>query len=230
VTDQSVEAAGPAEPTAGPTWTAGAQAVAALTVGAVLFAGLWGLGVLRGSSESNKPATCAPPKPTDSPEYPALCTALNRPDLPTLLRTPTEHVALAYSGGGPITFADGTKMDDASAQVQIGQVFIRLTDNQDLPVSDFTGLLGTNPESTSVLNHPAVTYSDHTTAISFTLNGKHAASGPGGIARHLVVAKGPRGDSGSFELTIWRQDDQLPDDAALFLTATQVLPTLQGWR
>ncbi|MGC0318578.1 DUF6215 domain-containing protein [Kitasatospora acidiphila] len=231
MTDQTHELVETATPAAGKdsTWSAGGQVVAALALGAVIMAGLWGLNMVGGSSTaSGKPATCAPPKATDSPEYPALCAALNRPDLPALLGTPTEHVSEAQSGGGPITFADGTKHDDASAEIQTGPINVRLTDNQELPFTDYTTFLGPKSESTSVLGHPAVTYSDHTTAIGFSLNGGHATTSPGGIARHLVVAKGTQG-GGSFELTIWRQDDQTPDDAALFRTAVLVLPSLQGW-
>ncbi|TYC68204.1 hypothetical protein EH183_40975 [Streptomyces sp. CB01881] len=65
-------------------------------------------------------------------------------------------------------------------------------------------------------------------AIAFSTNGK-STSGPGGIARHLVVAKDPKAGGGSFELTIWRQDNALPDETALFRIAEQVLPTVRGW-
>ncbi|MBP0455170.1 hypothetical protein J5Y04_37500 [Kitasatospora sp. RG8] len=208
---------------------AAGQVVTALVLVGGAIALVWGLGGVGDSpARDEKPAACNAPKETDAPEYPALCAALNRPDLPTLLGTPTEHVSVAQSGGGPFTFPDGTKMYDASAQVQLGPVNVRITDNRNLSVQDVASFAKPPALPTSVLGRPAATYADHTMAIAFSTNGK-STSGPGGIARHLVVAKDPKAGGGSFELTIWRQDTALPDETALFRIAEQVLPTVRGW-
>ena len=207
-----------------------AQVAAALVVVGSVIAVLWGLSVFdKSSARSEKPAACEARKSTDSPEYPMLCAALNRPDLPTLLGTPNEHVSVAQSGGGPFTYADGTKEYDASAEVQLGSVNVRITDNGDMSVKDFADFASSSAASTSVLGHDSVTYSDHTMAISFNFGGGQSSAGTGGIARHLVVAKNPKGGGGSFEVAIWRQDDMTPDDAALFRIAEKVLPTVRGW-
>lgn len=207
-----------------------AQVAAALVVVGCVIAVLWGLSAFdKSSGRSDKPAACEARKATDSPEYPMLCAALNRPDLPTLLGTPGEHVTVAQSGGGPITYADGTKEYDASAEVQLGSVNVRISDNGDMPVEDFAVFASSSAASTSVLGHDSMTYSDRTMAISFNFGGGRSSAGTGGIARHLVVAKNPKGGGGSFEIAIWRQDDVTPDDAALFRIAEKVLPTVKGW-
>jgi hypothetical protein len=82
-----------------------------------------------------------------------------------------------------------------------------------------------------VLGHPAVVYSDRTIALSFNLGtGKGKAdSAPGGIARCLLVARDAKDGGGYYEVSIWRQDFAMPDDAALFRVAEKVLPTVPGW-
>ncbi|MFD0277465.1 DUF6215 domain-containing protein [Kitasatospora sp. NPDC127111] len=207
-----------------------AQAVTAVLLFGGTAALLWWAGALgHASAPDAKPAACMAPKETDAPEYPALCAALNRPDLPTLVGMPTERVSVAQSGGGPMTFADGTKVYDASAKVQLGSLMVQLNDNHGTGVRESTLFAESKEGPTSVLGHPAMTYSDHTMKLSFGLTGGNASAGTGGIARHLVVAKDTKAGAGSFELTIWRQDFTTPDDAALFRVAEQVLPTLQGW-
>ncbi|MFJ3794079.1 DUF6215 domain-containing protein [Kitasatospora sp. NPDC090091] len=153
----------------------------------------------------------------------------HRPDFPALAGMPTEHVSNAQSGGGQITFADGTKKLNAAAEVQIGTLQVRIADLHDLTVRDYLVLGGGTATRTTLLDHPAMTYSDRTTAVYFNLGGGKTSTGPGGIARHLVVGKDSTADGGSYELTIWHQDSAVPDDAALFRIAEKVLPTLQGW-
>ncbi|MEU6237349.1 DUF6215 domain-containing protein [Kitasatospora sp. NPDC047058] len=207
-----------------------AQAVTAILLFGGTAALLWGLGVFgHSTTPDGKPAACNAPTETDAPEYPALCAALNRPDLPTLVGLPAEHVSVAQSGGGPMTFADGTKVYDASAKVQLGSLMVQLTDNHRVGVQDSALFAQSKDAPTSVLGHPAMTYSDHTMKLSLGLTGGSAGAGKGGVARHLVVAKDAKAGAGSFELTVWRQDFTTPDDAALFRVAEQVLPTLQGW-
>ncbi|MFD0350783.1 hypothetical protein ACFQ0M_41680 [Kitasatospora aburaviensis] len=124
---------------------------------------------------------------------------------------------------------DGTKKRNATAEVQIGTLQVRISDLHDLPVQDYLVLGGGPTTRTTFLGHPAMTYSDHTAAIYLNLGGGKATTGTGGIARHLVVGKDATADGGSYELTIWHQDSAIPDDAALFRIAEKVLPTLQGW-
>ncbi|WP_406194427.1 DUF6215 domain-containing protein [Kitasatospora sp. NBC_01560] len=207
------------------------QAATALLLIGGTVAGLWGFGVLgNASANGNEPAACPAPKQSDAAEYPALCAALNRPDLPTLVGMPTERVSVAQSGGGPVTYADGTKEDVPAAEVQIGQVRVRITDNRTLTVDDAAFFTSSPPVRTQVLDHSARTFTDHTMAISFGLTGGKASAGTGGIARHLVVAKAPGAlGGGSFELAIWRQDSADPDEAALFRMAEQILPELRTW-
>ncbi|MBV6698211.1 hypothetical protein KV557_13855 [Kitasatospora aureofaciens] len=218
----------PTEPAKGGAKSAAGQVAAALVlalavVAAVLFVG----GLDDTAAQNNKPAVCNPPKATDAPEYPALCAALNRPDLPVLVGVPSEHVVNAYSSGGQVTSAAGTKETEASAQVQLGSVYLQVSDNRDLSVQSFDDFLRPRPVPGSLLGHPSVTYLDRTTSIVF--KGATASSGTGGIARHLVVAKGAKAEGGSYEIAVWRQDDATPDDAILLRVAEAVLPALPGW-
>ncbi|MFC5665439.1 hypothetical protein ACFP3U_20965, partial [Kitasatospora misakiensis] len=60
-------------------------------------------------------------------------------------------------------------------------------------------------------------------------NSVTGAPGPGGYSHHIVVAKGPDGSGGSFDVSFWRRDATTEDDTALRRIAETVLPTLQGW-
>jgi hypothetical protein len=179
-----------------------------------------------GVADAGKPGRCQERRPSDAAEYPALCAALNRPDLPVLVGAPTEHVVLAQSAGSTFTYADGTKVTDAAAEVQLGNYDVRLTDNQDISVQALSAVTN-SVQPTTVLGHAALTYSDHT--LELTFGGGSSSGGSGGIARHLVVAKSGGAGGGSFELAIWRQDGTTPDAAALLRIAEQVLPTAPGW-
>ncbi|WP_159030594.1 MULTISPECIES: hypothetical protein [Streptomyces] len=44
---------------------------------------------------------------------------------------------------------------------------------------------------------------------------------------HAVVATAPRG---SLDVTLWRVDGVVPDDAVLLRVAEKVLPTVPGWK
>lgn len=160
-----------------------------LTVCAV--AGMWGIGVFGGSSAPNgKPAPCNEPRADDSPEYPALCAALNRPDLPVLLGMPDGHASAAQSGGGPVTFADGTRADDASARKQIGAVCGRLSHD---PHSSVDGLSflpgGLVARRATVLGLTAATSSDGTVAL--VAGGAEPRNRPGGVAPTLSSRRTP---------------------------------------
>lgn len=208
----------------------GVQAVAGALLAVFAVVGVWGLGGFGdSSSHDDGPAECNAPRATDSPEYPALCAALNRPDLPALLGMPDEHVSIAQSGGGGLTtLPDGTKQYDASAQVQIGPVCVRVSHDARVSVADLSYFPGLFAQPATVLGRDATTYSDH--AFGFVFEGGKARTAPGGVARHLVVAQDGKADgTGTFEISVWRQDDVKPDAAVLFRIAEKVLPTVPGW-
>ncbi|WP_042415202.1 DUF6215 domain-containing protein [Streptacidiphilus anmyonensis] len=213
----------------------GLQVAAAMGLVAVALGAMWGLGTFRkpaDGTDAGKPAGCQARKSSDAAEYPALCAALNRPDLPVLIGAPSEHVVLAQSAGSTFTYPDGTKESDAAAEVQLGTYNVRLTDNQDVSVQALADVTD-SVQPTTVLGHAALTYSDHTLEITFgggqSGGGTGGGSGTGGVARHLVVAKSAKDGGGSFELAIWRQDGTTPDAASLLRIAEQVLPAAPGW-
>ncbi|MGP3688877.1 DUF6215 domain-containing protein [Streptomyces sp. IBSNAI002] len=211
---------------------AGAQAVAAVVVVGGLLGSAWGLGALGENSSERGPAVCSSTEHEDLPagyvSGPELCAALNRPDLPALLGTPEESALTATGGVSWFSPAGEDKIATPVANVQLKTYYVKLSASHDrLSVGDLADFLGATVEETTVLGRPAVLMSDSTISISFH-NGK-AGTGPGGIARHLVVAKDAQDTGGSFEVAIWRADGSLPDDAALIRTAEQVLPGVPGW-
>src|SRR5256885_2255596 len=82
-------------------------------------------------------------------------------------------------------------------------------------VAGIADFLGATAEQKTLLGHQAVLYSDRTIALKFRLGGGKVDTGPGGIARSLVVARNVKDGGGSYEISIWRQDDVPPDDTAL---------------
>jgi hypothetical protein len=208
------------------------QGIAAL----VLVGGLAALllsGTFQQESGDPKPAVCdasdgaRPSKPASGEQ---LCRALNRADLPTLLGTPTEYAMTASGNESMSNWADGTKTVTPEAEVQLSSYSVKLsTSDDDIPVSEMAAFLGSTAESRTIGGHPAVLYSDRTIALKFDLGGGKVDSGPGGIARSLLVAKDTKDGGGYYEVSIWRQDDVVPDDLALFRVAETVLPTVPGW-
>ena len=212
-----------------------AQVIAAIVVVGGLAGLLWVLDLDSKASADLGPATCTSThdsKPSKPVSGARLCKALNRPDLPVLLGTPDEYAETADGNESTITSADGTKTTTPEADVDLKTYSLRLSaSDDDLGVADMAGILGTGAETKTVLGHPAVVYSDRTIALSFNLGGgkTKADSGPGGIARNLLVARDVKDGGGYFEVSIWRQDFVTPDDAALFRVAEKVLPTVPGW-
>ncbi|AUG79989.1 hypothetical protein CFP65_5280 [Kitasatospora sp. MMS16-BH015] len=214
---------------------AGVVAAAVVTLGSVGLMVGWGTGAIGGlptlggaGATAAGPAACKAPVAEDPPGYPALCAAFNRPDLPVLVGAPTERVSNAHSASSVTTGADGKKAGAPAVEVQIGAVDVRVEDVPGLSLEDYK--LFTTPTPTALLGHPALTYSDHTLAVSFALGGSgKSTTGRGGVAHHLAVAKGDKAGGGAYEISIWRQDDQQPDEAALTRIALKVLPTLPGW-
>ncbi|WP_159394427.1 DUF6215 domain-containing protein [Streptomyces sp. NRRL S-495] len=176
-------------------------------------------------TDGNGNARCAPPQSDDAPGYPALCAALNRPDLPDLAGVPGGHVSLAGSHLVLRLDGDGKEPPVATAQVQIGSVQVSVTDHPDLAPKDFLIFSDLPRAQTPVLGHPVTAYRMRTIGEA----GATGTPGPGGYSRHLVVAKGADGSGGSFDLSYWRRDATTEDDTALRRIAEAVLPTLQGW-
>ncbi|MEU3983139.1 DUF6215 domain-containing protein [Streptomyces sp. NPDC026672] len=209
----------------------GAQVLAAVLVVGGVLGGLWAHDEYVGTGDEREPAVC--PAPHDSPSSrrvsgPRLCAALNRPDLPSLLGTPQEYAETADGDESSFDLAGGTRITTPEATVTLTTYSVRLSaSDDDLPVAGLTGILGARAEERTILGHPAVLYSNRTIAIRF--HGREADSGPGGIARGLVVARDPKDGGGTFEIAVWRQDDVPPDDAVLLRVAEKVLPTIPGW-
>ncbi|MEE1760424.1 DUF6215 domain-containing protein [Streptomyces sp. SP18BB07] len=214
-----------------------AQVVSAVATVGVLLGGMWLLAdLLDTTPESVGPAVCsssddASPAARAKVSGAQLCTALNRADLPKLLGTPTEQAVTASGSENESTWFDGTKTVTPEASVELDTYTVELSaSDQDLPVAESVDYLGTGVETRTVLGHAAALYSGRTISISFRLDGGDAQSGPGGVARQLLVATDPKDSGGTFELVIYRQDSQIPDDEALFRVAEKVLPTLPGWK
>ncbi|MDX3667114.1 DUF6215 domain-containing protein [Streptomyces europaeiscabiei] len=216
----------------------GAQVFSAVATVGVLLGGMWLLGDLLGQTPGTVgPAVCsssddASPAPRGKVSGAQLCTALNRSDLPGLLGTPTEQAVSASGGESESSWASsGTKTVTPEATVTLDTYTVELSASyEDLPVTDSVGYLGADAETRTVLGRPAVLYSGQTIAISFGLDGSDPQSGPGGVARRLLVATDPKDSGSTFELVIWRQDSQRPDDEALFRVAEKVLPTIPDWK
>ncbi|KAB1989219.1 DUF6215 domain-containing protein [Streptomyces triticiradicis] len=210
---------------------AGVQVFAAVVLVAGVTGGVWGLSRVLPMSGTDEPATCADGHGTASAKRVSgaqLCRALNRSDLPVLLGTPDEHARTADGDDGWITLDGGTRMASPEANVTLKTYCVKLSASEDrFSVSQGLDLLP-KAEPRQILGHPAVLYSDRTTTL--TLDSGKAGSGPGGVARSLLVAKDVKDGGGSFEISVWRQDDAAPDDAALFRVAELVLPTVPGWK
>ncbi|MGW0943470.1 DUF6215 domain-containing protein [Streptomyces sp. NPDC002623] len=213
-----------------------AQATAALVVVGVIGGGLF---VMQKNSADAvaKPATCSADAEAGKEAKEAaaakrvsgsqLCTALNRADLPTLLGTPQEQAR----GTGQGTTGSTTSLIGIvpEATVTLDTYTVKLSRSyDDLPLAQLEGLLD-GAEKKTILGHPAVLYSSRTIAIRFDLGGGKSESAPGSVARSLLVAPDVKDGGGSYEIAIWRQDELVPDDAALIRVAQQVLPTVPGW-
>ncbi|MEW2523036.1 hypothetical protein [Actinacidiphila alni] len=98
-----------------------------------------------------------------------------------------------------------------------------------LPVATYLPLLGADAQRRTVLGRPAVAYSDRTIRISFRLDGGDSRSLPGLPARALSVAMDAKDSGGSYEVSIWRTDGAVPDEAVLLRVAEEVLPAVPGW-
>ncbi|WP_217181496.1 DUF6215 domain-containing protein [Streptomyces sp. AC495_CC817] len=216
----------------------GGQVVSAVATVGVLLGGLWLLGdLLDTTPETVGPAVCSSSSDDLSPtgrgrvSGAQLCAALNRADLPELLGTPTEQAVIASGSENESTWFDGTRTVTPEATVELDTYTVEISASyEDLPVAEAVGYLGSGVETRKVLGHSAALYSGRTIGISFRLDGSDPQSAPGGVSRQLLVATDAKDSGSTFELVIYRQDSQIPDDAALFRVAEKVLPTLPGWK
>ncbi|MEV6569218.1 DUF6215 domain-containing protein [Streptomyces kronopolitis] len=217
------------------------QAVAAVALVAGLGVGLWAFGDQSSADSAHpSPAACSGGEPgkTHTTSRKAsghvsgaqLCTALNRRDLAELLGTPGESAKEAGGSGGSVKYAGGKEFDTPSARVEFTTYTVSLTATYDhRQVTRFSALLGDDQPHRKVLGHPAILYSDRTIGVSFRLDGSDTKSGPGVPARTVIVARDARDSGDSYELTLWRADGGVPDDATLLGVAEKVLPAIPGW-
>ncbi|MGW2360290.1 DUF6215 domain-containing protein [Streptomyces phaeofaciens] len=214
----------------------GAQVVAAVVMVAGVAGLMWALaGALpQNTADDRPPATCSSTR-SASPSArhvsgAQLCTALNRADLSSLLGTPQEHARTATGHDLPFEAPDGTRHSNPEATVTFDTYSVRISALYDnLPVADMARLLDGAAQPRTVLGHPAALYSDRTIALTLDLGSGKADTGPGGIARSMLVAQDAKDGGDSYEIVIWRQDDVVPDDAALLRVVETVLPDLPGW-
>ncbi|MFC9131757.1 DUF6215 domain-containing protein [Streptomyces sp. NPDC057099] len=208
------------------------QALAAVVVMGALGAGLWAQNEMAGTNAGTsepRPATCSdgetePPKGKHLSGV-ELCEALNRSDLGALLGTPTETAKTA--SGSDSAFG---KIATPSSQVEFETYTVTLAATYDgRPVAGSAASLGAEARQRTMLGRPAVLYSDRTISIRFRLDGSDSESGPGVPARALTVARDAKDSGGSLDVTLWRADGMVPDDAVLLRVAEKVLPTVRGW-
>ncbi|MCT4353974.1 DUF6215 domain-containing protein [Streptomyces sp. Je 1-79] len=219
------------------------QVVAGLLVVPALGFGLWAMGEAVGDTGGGppRPAACGDGETGGTPgktretrgrlSGDELCKALNRPDLARLLGTPEEMATSADGSDGSLKLA-GAARDIATptSEVRFATYTVTLSALYDgAPVAGYTPFTGHSAEERKVLGRPAVLYSDQTISIRFRLDGSDAETGPGVPARSVIVARDARDSGGSYEVTLWRGDGAVPDDAVLLRVAEAVLPTLPGW-
>ncbi|MFE1318063.1 DUF6215 domain-containing protein [Kitasatospora phosalacinea] len=177
------------------------------------------------------PAVCRPPEPDWPSGYPALCAALNRPDLAELVGAPGEHAVSAGIGSY-------SPWETGAAQVQVGKVKAAVSESPTLPYD----LLLDDPrvsarEVAPLAGRPAVAYSEPLRWMVIHLGtgspGPGAVSGggrsPGGTAYHLVVARNADGSGGSLEVSLWREDGGYVNDDLLPGLAEELMADLEGW-
>ncbi|WP_055522959.1 DUF6215 domain-containing protein [Streptomyces graminilatus] len=213
----------------------GVQVASALILVGGLAVSFWVLQTYQPDSQANPPASCSrsdDDKPLSKPVSGVrLCEALNRPDLPALLGTPEDRALGAYSNEATHSDKPDVLPTDPEATVQLEGYSVKLSaigdDGPSLAEMAEFQYLVRDQERRTVLGHSALLYSGQTIGIVFK-DGK-GSSGPGGVSRSLVVAKGAEDRGGAYEIDIWRQDDLVPDDTALLRVAERVLPTIPGW-
>ncbi|MFF0211554.1 DUF6215 domain-containing protein [Streptomyces althioticus] len=222
-----------------------AQAFFAIGLFAVIGGALWIEGKLpedgTAATGASRPAACRldedeklPGAYRSTPEAVTgadLCRALNRPELPELLGTPTERSVYASGTDNTAPLTD-RKVAQPEARVEFETYTVELsaTYNQ-LTVAQYAKLTrygdGRDARNLTVLGRPALLTSDHMMKIQFDLGSGEGASGPveqGPLARTLTVAFDGKDRGGSYDLTVWSESGLLPEDSALVDIAEAVLP------
>ncbi|MFJ8903505.1 DUF6215 domain-containing protein [Streptomyces sp. NPDC102351] len=161
-----------------------------------------------------------------------LCEALNRPDLPGLLGTPTEIATSASGSSGTAPLTD-EKIAQPEARVGFDTytVDVLATYNK-LTIDQYANLMKygdeTDVKRLTVLGRPAILSSDHMMSIQIDLGGS-ASGGPvgqGPLARTLTVALDAKDGGGYYDFTVWSESAGLPEDSVLVDVVETVLPAI----
>ncbi len=162
-----------------------------------------------------------------------LCRALNRPELPELLGTPTERSVYASGTNNTAPLTD-RKVAQPEARVEFDTYTVELSATYNkLTVDQYQAMTAYRDDADlrklTVLGRPALFTSDHMMQIQIDLGSGGGTGGPveqGPLARTLTVAFDPKDRGGSYDLTVWSESGALPDDNALLGIAEAVLPAL----
>lgn len=229
-----------------------AQAFFAIGLFAVIGGALWIEGKLpedgTAATGASRPAACRidedeklPGAYRSTPEAVTgadLCRALNRPELPELLGTPTERSVYASGTDNTAPLTD-RKVAQPEARVEFDTYTVELSATyNELTVGQYQAMTAYRDDADlrklTVLGRPALLMSDHMMKIQFDLGSGEGASGPveqGPLARTLTVALDGKDRGGSYDLTVWSESGLLVDDSALVDIAEAVLPGItQGVR
>ncbi|MFB7949368.1 DUF6215 domain-containing protein [Kitasatospora phosalacinea] len=199
-------------------------------VGGVFWHSAQGSGRSSGG-EDDGPAVCRPAAKDWPAGYPAMCAALNRPDLPELVGAPGEHAVSAGIG----SYAS---WQTGSAEVQVGKVKAAVSESTVRPYD----LLLDDPQVSArevapVAGRPAVAYSEPLRWMVIHIGsgspGPGSLSGggrnPGGTAYHLLVARNADGSGGSLKVSLWREDGGDVNSDLLPGLAEELMADLEGW-
>ncbi|MGW5904526.1 DUF6215 domain-containing protein [Streptomyces althioticus] len=222
-----------------------AQAFFAIGLFAVIGGALWIEGKLpedgTAATGASRPAACRldedeklPAAYRSAPEAVTgadLCRALNRPELPELLGTPTERSVYASGTDNTAPLTD-RKVAQPEARVEFETYTVELSATYNkLTVAQYAKLTryadDRDTRNLTVLGRPALLTSDHMMKIQFDLGSGEGASGPveqGPLARTLTVALDGKDRGGSYDLTVWSESGLLPEDSVLVDIAEAVLP------
>ncbi|MFF8588827.1 DUF6215 domain-containing protein [Streptomyces althioticus] len=224
-----------------------AQAFFAIGLFAVIGGALWIEGKLpedgTAATGASRPAACRldedeklPAAYRSAPEAVTgadLCRALNRPELPELLGTPTERSVYASGTDNTAPLTD-RKVAQPEARVEFETYTVELSATYNkLTVAQYVKLTryadDRDARNLTVLGRPALLTSDHMMKIQFDLGSGEGASGPveqGPLARTLTVALDGKDRGGSYDLTVWSESGLLPEDSVLVDIAEAVLPEI----
>ncbi|MGW4382817.1 DUF6215 domain-containing protein [Kitasatospora sp. NPDC004531] len=196
-------------------WWASSAVGALVVLGAVLW--------VPGRTPSGAgPAACKPGSESAGPRYPETCAALNRPDLPELLKLPGERVSIAQ----PASFL---LAPDSAAEVQIGTVKVALAVHSTRPYDADSKVLDVVAGLDRVAGRPTMHYTDSTIAIPLGPGTAAPVGRTSGRADHLTVAQNADGSGGSLELIIWDVQGGEVNGLLLNGLAEKLMPSLDGW-